>query len=497
MNLQALARLGIFGSTGGKAKPSWWKCILGDALYFVAGIDTGLPSVINQIEYYADVLWSAFFGEADELPPDFPAKLYNTISGVILYRGGLFDKETEQPNFFCKRSRCRSNPLMWTVVVDYAKGIDPNKLAGFEASFEEALTAAGYDTNVRVMRRPLRLEIDKPEPPTVKLSDYWAGIGALPRNALWSVPGVTASEQGLVLFARQMIGESFSARIVGRPRAGKTQLALSMLLSIAYTNSPATLAMVIIDPKVIDMMFLATLPHLACSVATRDDECIKVLAALVAEMEERENRLRRGDRSFIGQHIFVYIDEMSDLLASLTGKEREAVIVGVQRLSQKGGGLGFIIVGATQRVYEVDPRMYTKMNDRYALAANNGSDGYAATGVEGVQVHKLPGKGACELYPDGVRLQGFFVADAKAKDYEKQIGRFVTDIRQRWGNVPPCWALEEDRTEQPTEQPTMEAFMEQLRSDGVTGIHAIREAHEKAFGTGIGTRRAREIRALL
>lgn len=488
MNLQALARLGLFGKVNSREKPGLLRCLAGDMLYLFLGIDTGLPSLIDRVQYYWDVILSAMFGESDALPKDFPPRMYATVEKVLHNRGGLLDKESGQPNFFCKRSGCSSNPLMWTVRVQYAPTADPAKLASFEASFEEELG------NVRVMRRPLRLEIDKPDPPTVRLADYWSSIGALPRNELWSVPGVTASEKGLVLFARQMSGESFSARIVGRPRAGKTQLALSMLLSVAYTNSPATLAMVIMDPKVIDMMFLSALPHLACPVATRDDECVAVLDALVAEMNDREERLRRGDRSFIGQYIFVYIDEMSDLLASLTGKDKEAVIVGVQRLSQKGGGLGFIVVGATQRVYEVDPRMYTKMNDRYALAANNGSDGYAATGVEGVQVHKLPGKGACELYPDGTRLQGFFVADAKATDYEQQLGRFVADIRNRWGDVPPCWTLVD---EEPAEQLTMDGFIEKLRADGVTGIHAIREAHALYFKTGIGTRAAREIKAML
>lgn len=493
MNLQALARLGIWGKGGGREKPGMLRCLAGDVVYLTTGIDLGLPSLIDRIQYYWDVVMTAFFGESDDLPHDFPVKLYATIEKVLLNRGGLFDKETAQPNFCCKRSGCSSNPLMWTVKVQYAPTADPNKLASFESSLEEALTGAGFDTNVRVMRRPLRLEIDKPNPPVVKLADYWAGIGALPRNELWSVPGVTASEKGLVLMARQMTGESFSARIVGRPRAGKTQLALSMLLSMAYTNSPSLLSMVVIDPKVIDMMFLSALPHLACPVATRDDECVTVLSALVAEMEERENRLRRGDRSFLGQHIFVYIDEMSDLLASV-GKDKEAVITAVQRLSQKGGGLGFIIVGATQRVYEVDPRMYSKMNDRYALAANNGSDGYAATGVEGVQVHKLPGKGSCELYPDGVRMQGFMVADSKAKDYEQRLAPFLADIRKRWGEVSPCWTLAD---EEQAEQPTMDGFLGQLRADGITGIHAIREKHENAFGVGIGTRRAREIKAML
>ncbi|MCB0063995.1 MAG: hypothetical protein KDE19_17855, partial [Caldilineaceae bacterium] len=76
--MKSLARWGLFGKSGGKAKPSFGAMLLGDMLALV-GIDTGLPSVINLVEYYVDVLWSAMFGESDAMPPDFPAKLYAAV----------------------------------------------------------------------------------------------------------------------------------------------------------------------------------------------------------------------------------------------------------------------------------------------------------------------------------------------------------------------------------------------------------------------------------
>lgn len=504
MNLQALARLGLFGSKGGKAKPTLWKCIVGDFLRYVMKIETGLPSVIDQAWYYADVVYSAFFGpEAETLPHDFPVKLFATIDKVLLSRGGMFDRETEQRNFWIEIGGCKSDPLAWFAKVEYHGSADPRKLATFEESLEDALDAAGFNVNVNITTKPRGLRIDKPEPPVIALADYWPSIGALPKNELWAAPGVKAGNDGLILMARQFTGESFSARIVGRPRAGKTQIALSLLLSVAYANGPDFMSMIIVDPKVVDMMFLATLPHLACPVVTRASECKDVMKALITEMEDREERLRTGDRSFLQKYIFVYVDELADLQESLKGNDREDVIVAIQRLTQKGGGLGFIVIGATQRVFALDARIYSSMNDRYALAANNASDGVSATGVAGVQVHKLPGKGACELHPDNVRLQGFFVADAKADDYPKRIGRFVADIRGRWGNQSPHWKIGSNP------QPKAAEEVAELGDDKFFNLLAdaydsappkfsgrvVRNAHQEAFGRGCDGTKAARIRS--
>lgn len=461
---------------------------IGDGLYMLFGIDTGLPSVLDKFTYWQDVVMSAFFGESDDLLHDFPVKLYETIEGVLLNRGGLFDEETQRPNFYCKRAGTSSNPLTWSVQVYTAPTADPNKLESFEASIEEALTRTGYDVNARILRRPLRIEIDKPNPPTVKLADYWQSIASLPQNELWSVPGVAAAKDGLVLFARQMTGEKHSAFVSGKSGSGKTQLAMSLILSMAYTNSPDQLAMVLIDPKVVDMMVLSDLPHLARPVVTDDRDCQSVLDALVAEMDERKRRLENGDRSFLDKRIFVYLDEFSDFLDVV--EDKEAAITAWKRLTQKGRAYGFICVGGTQRAYAIDKRVYGNLNDKYALTANDGSDAYAATGIRGVQVHKLPGRGACELWPDGTRIQGFFVADAEKPDYEKRMGLFLADINRRWQNATPCWTIGGLTDE---ESPTWEGFIARLRGAGELTQNQVRNDHKAYFGSGIGYPRAREI----
>lgn len=505
MNLQALARLGLFGSKSGKAKPSWWKCLLGDALYFVAGIDTGLPSVINQAEYYADVLWSAFFGpEAERLPYDFPPKLFSTIDKVLKHRGGLFDKEQESPNFWAEIGGCSSTPLTWAMRVHYAETVDPDRLDSFEASMEEALTDAGYNCNIRIMRRPLRIEIDKPNPPTVNLGDYWMSIAALPRNERIAAPAAGMVDGALVLRQVQMTNDSFSALIAGKPGSGKTQLALSLILSMAYTNSPAVLSMALCDPKVVDLMPLATLPHLAAPIATDVDECVKVIGLLVAEMDARKEQARRGDTSFLAKPIMLYVDELADLLSSLSGSEANQVITHLQRLSQTGRGYGFIIVCATQRVFDIDARAYSKLNLRFVGSTRNASDGAAATGVAGAQVHKLPGKGAFELWPGGERLQGFYVADPNDKDYAKAIGVYVADIQRRWDGQGPHWKID-DKPEPPADFPLElqnEAFASALAEayDGAGKLsgQTVRRIHQQAFGRSIdGDKAARLRRAFI
>lgn len=499
MNLQALARLGIFGSTSGKAKPTLWKCIVGDLLYLVFRIDTGMPSMINQAEYYIDVVWSAFFGpEAEQLPHDFPVKLFATIDKVLLHRGGMFDRETESPNFWAEIGGCSSTPLTWAMRVFYAQTADPNALERFESGIEEALTDAGYNCNIRIMRRPLRIEIDKPNPPVVKLTDYWANIAALPRNERFAAPAAGMVDGALALRKVQMTNDSFSALIAGKPGSGKTQLALSLILSMAYTNSPATLSMVLCDPKVVDLMPLATLPHLAAPIATDVDECVRVIGLLVAEMDARKEKARRGDTSFLAKPIMLYVDELADLLSSLSASEANQVIGHLQRLSQTGRGYGFIIVCATQRVFDIDARAYSKLNLRFVGSTRNASDGAAATGVAGAQVHKLPGKGAFELWPGGERLQGFYVADPNDDDYAKQIGRYVADVRTRWDGHGLHWTIARGaQSEQPADFPPelqnetfASALAEAYDEAGKLSGQTVRRIHQQAFGRQIDSQKA-------
>lgn len=431
------ARSRLYGRRG--QGPSVWSALGHEVRYFwdkkAVPDGKGLGAVVGS------KLGGLSFGRKrkDVLPAGFPADLFEVVNNLLLKRGGLFDKDTQTPNFWCVKGDCYATELTWSIGVQYADNVDPHKLHSFEMALEDRLTRAGYDVNVRILSRPLRIEIDKPVPPVVKLSDYWQQIADLPQNQRLCTFGVAVAPGGLALRKMALINDQFSLLIAGSPGSGKTQLALGVVLSLCMANSPDRLSLVICDPKAVDWMPLANLPHLAAPIATEPEECLTLIDAMVAEMDSRTKRAKAGDRTFLQHTIALYIDELADLLVSLPNADKERLIVNLQRLSQKGRGVGFIIIAATQRVYDVDARAYSKLNVPIVGKTRNANDSAAATGIPGTQTHKLPGKGAFEIYPQGERVQGFYVADADKAGYARQLAVYIANIRQRHLNAQPCW----------------------------------------------------------
>ena len=149
------------------------------------------PGFIDWLIHQAKMLWALVTGrhpDALPLPEDLPVRLFNTVNDTLKNRGGLHDKDLGLPNYWCSPTRATSTPFFWSLVVDYSPQADPGKLAGFEMAIEDQLTKNGYDFNVRVQRRPLRLEIDKPTPPDDHIGGIMADRGHLPpERALGSI----------------------------------------------------------------------------------------------------------------------------------------------------------------------------------------------------------------------------------------------------------------------------------------------------------------------
>jgi hypothetical protein len=409
--------------------------------------ERGLMTFAQQ--FGIDLLGEFFGPTRAALPVGFPEKLFATVDEVIKYRGGLYDRETESPNFWADRGGCRDTPLMWVVPVNCSHTANPSTLANFEESLEDRLTRAGYDCNVRILYRPLRIEIDKPKPPAINLRDHWQAIAALPIDERLFSPGVIFGANGLEIKQLALVNDGFSNLVAGRGGAGKTQLALDIVLSLCYANSPERIGLLICDPKAIDWMPVNGLPHLAAPIATEPDECLALVAAVVEQMDNRTKRAKHGDTGFLKNTIVLYIDEIADLFASLSKAQADQLETYLQRLQQKGRGLGICLILATQRVYAVPKNAYALLNRRFVGQQNDASDSVAAAGRAGVQCHKLPGRGAFEVYPSGERIQGYFVADPDGRDYKKILLGYVTDIRNRWANRGPFWTVGNDATPPP------------------------------------------------
>lgn len=451
MALNELGRFLIWGTSKGKraqrlslASASWGTT---KNLYsFVVSGRQGnfSPGLMAYGWQWCGDLATELFGNgassASVLPATFPQRLLDTVNKVLAARGGVADKEIGNPNYWVLPSGCSENLAMWVLRVDYAATADPGKLRSMEEALEDRLTRAGYDVNVRILNRPLRLEIDKPVTPTISLSDYWQSIGQLPTNERRCAVGVTFGS-GLSLKSLELRNDGFSSLIAGAPGSGKTQLALGMILSLCYANSPEKISLLICDPKALDWMPLNSLPHLAAPIATEPQHCAELIQSMVNEMDERTRRAARGDTAFLQHVIALYVDELADLLVSLPNSEAGEVVTNLQRIAQKGRGIGLVVICATQRVFELPAPSYSKLNLRIVGKTANAGDSASATGVSGTLTNKLPGRGAFELYPAGERVQAFFVADPDKPGYAKALQRFIGDIQQRWSNKRPHWAL--------------------------------------------------------
>ena len=227
-------------------------------------------------------------------------------------------------------------------------GVKVDRVISLAHELDEALTAARRTPiQCRFDRLPLSIEVPRPDPKPLRLADLLQRMDAKALTAngrLLTVAGEGHSfgrpDPMLLNLASANAPHVLAAGTTG---SGKTNLLASMVLSLAALHSPQRLALVILDPKGVDLVTLAGLPHLACPIITDPVEAVGVLAQVVAELERRKQLgvPISGD----DLRVVVVIDELAEL-ADVAGKQVEAHI---KRILQVGRGLGVHVIGATQK----------------------------------------------------------------------------------------------------------------------------------------------------
>lgn len=130
--------------------------------------------------------------------------------------------------------------------------------------------------------------------------------------------------------------------IAGMTGSGKSVFENGMINSILY-KSPADHAMVLIDPKRVELSRYKTMPHcIGCGVTTTEIEsllrrCVLTIEKRFQEMEARDERMYSGTK------IHIFIDEMADLMM-LSRKSADYI----QRIAQIGRAANVQLICATQ-----------------------------------------------------------------------------------------------------------------------------------------------------
>ncbi|MBI2642284.1 MAG: DNA translocase FtsK [Candidatus Wildermuthbacteria bacterium] len=237
--------------------------------------------------------------------------------------------------------------------------------------------------------------------------------------------------------------------VAGATGAGKTIALNSIILSLLYRNSPASVRFILVDPKRVEFPVFNDIPHLLTPVILDTQRTLNALKWLVREMERRfqvlssfrardirsyqalvQQSLQKKQSSEMEQlpYIVLVVDELADLMAA-RGKELEALIV---RLAQMSRAVGIHLVLATQRpsVEVITGLIKANITTRIALQVASQID--SRTILDAAGAEKLLGQGDLLFVSSDVtkpkRVQGAYVSDKEVKKVVAWIAKETQDF---------------------------------------------------------------------
>lgn len=214
--------------------------------------------------------------------------------------------------------------------------------------------------------------------------------------------------------------------IAGTTGSGKSVGINAMLLSLLYRNSPKTLRLMMIDPKMLEFSIYNDIPHLLTPVITDPKKAVNALSNMVAEMERRYRLMAEAKTKNIENYnekvrlsgeaeelpfIVVIIDELADLMMA-AGKDVEFYI---GRLAQMARASGIHLIVATQRpsVDVVTGLIKANLPSRISYKVGQKIDSKVILDAMGAE--SLLGRGDCLFTPPGtsniVRLHAPFASE--------------------------------------------------------------------------------------
>ncbi len=214
--------------------------------------------------------------------------------------------------------------------------------------------------------------------------------------------------------------------IAGTTGSGKSVAINTILASFLMKNTPDTLRLLLIDPKMVELTAYEGIPHLLMPIVKDRKYASKVLKMAVAWMEYRYRLLAqvgaKGLESYNRKvknrlpYIVIVIDEFADLIMT-QGKEVEEPLA---RLAQMARAVGIHLVVATQRPSVDVITGVIKANFPVRIAFRVPSKHDSRTILDTVGAERLLGKGDMLYIPPGssepIRLHGPFISEQETRN---------------------------------------------------------------------------------
>ena len=264
--------------------------------------------------------------------------------------------------------------------------------------------------------------------------------------------------------------------IAGTTGSGKSVCMNSIIISLLYKASPDDVKLIMVDPKMVELVNYNNIPHLLIPVVTDPKKAAGSLQWAVTEMMRRYKTMsdagvrdlesynsliesQQAEGTKLPQ-VVVIIDELADLML-VAAKEVEESIC---RIAQMGRAAGIHLIIATQRPSAdvITGLMKANIPSRIAFAVASAMESRIILDTQGAE--KLVGRGDMLYAPIGngkpLRVQGCFVSEqeieavtnhvksAYSSNYDQQIMEDIERKAAQSGSKTPTASDPEPNAEE-------------------------------------------------
>lgn len=274
--------------------------------------------------------------------------------------------------------------------------------------------------------------------------------------------------------------------IAGATGSGKSVCINAIISTLISIMQPDELKLLMIDPKMVELVGYNGVPHLQCPVVTEMDKVVSALRMVLREMNRRYElfkdtgvrnldgyRLHTRDDEYAEKlpYLVVIIDELADLMMT-TPDEVETLLA---RLTQMARATGIHLIIATQRpsVNVLTGLIKANVPARIAFAVSSMTDSRVVLDMPGAE--RLLGRGdMLYLPPDEAkptRVQGAFIdEDVKTiVDHWLAVSP-VPQYAPEWLNLPSSGSGSSSGGgagfEEEGEEPLMQQALDVVRAQG-------------------------------
>ena len=281
--------------------------------------------------------------------------------------------------------------------------------------------------------------------------------------------------------------------IAGTTGSGKSVCIVSLVTCLIASNTPDDLRLVLIDPKMVELVRFNGLPHLYGKVETDLDRITGVLRWVTREMDRRyklfetvsarnlevyNTKTAKKDNAERLPRMVVMIDELADLMMRAPDETERTLV----RLAQMARATGIHLVVATQRPSTDIVTGLIKANfpARLSFAVTSLIDSRVILDQSGAE--SLLGRGdMLFLNPEvgnPVRLQGCFVSD-------KEVDRVVAFWREQAAEAAEELELDEPAPKGKASEPAPVAAEEQAPWEVMLAREAVVEDKDQQIEQAI------------